>query len=172
VSDANTSVMEFFTYLGAHKFLIPANIILIAYFIIKRHKWYSVKIPVVALSSLLLMLFLKLIFHRVRPMSPLLLGAEGFSFPSGHALMSTTFYGLLIFIVYESVKNNLLKWSLIAAMCLLVLFIGISRVYLRVHYASDVVAGFCVGVTWLLLSIWVLGKIEKYNRKKADLLLR
>jgi undecaprenyl-diphosphatase len=69
--------------------------------------------------------------------------------------------------VYENVKNKLSKWTLIAALVLLVLFIGISRVYLRVHYASDVIAGFCVGVTWLLLSIWALGKIEKYNRKKA-----
>ncbi len=101
-------------------------------------------------------------------MSPLLAGAMGFSFPSGHALMSTTFYGLLIFIVYENVKNKLLKWTLIVALCLLVLFIGISRVYLRVHYASDVVAGFCVGTTWLLLSLWGLSKIEKYNRKKAN----
>lgn len=167
VNDSNTSVMQVFSFLGAHKFLIPANIVLIAYFVIKKHRWYSIKVPVVALSSLLLMFFLKYLFHRERPMSPLLAGAMGFSFPSGHALMSTTFYGLLIFIVYESVKNKFIKWGLIAALCILVLFIGISRVYLRVHYASDVIAGFCVGVTWLLLSIWVLGKIEKYNRKKA-----
>jgi undecaprenyl-diphosphatase len=168
VSNSNTSLMQLFTFLGAHKFLIPANLILIAYFIIKKHRWYSIKIPVVALSSVLLMFFLKMIFHRDRPMSPLLAGAMGFSFPSGHALMSTTFYGLLIFIVFESIKNKVLKWTLIMALSLLVLFIGISRVYLRVHYASDVIAGFCVGVTWLLLSIWVLGKIENYNKEKSQ----
>lgn len=168
VSDLNTSLMQFFSFLGAHKFLIPANLILIFYFVIKKHRWYSVKVPVVALSSVLLMFFLKLLFHRVRPMSPLLAGAQGFSFPSGHAFMSTTFYGLLIFIVFERVKNKFIKWVLIALLLLLVLFIGISRVYLRVHYASDVIAGFCVGVSWLFLSIWLLSKIEKYNRKKAE----
>lgn len=50
----------------------------------------------------------------------------------------------------------------------LINFIGVSRVYLRVHYASDVLAGFCVGLMWLLLSLWILKKIETFSRKKVD----
>jgi len=169
VSDVNTDLMQVFTFLGTHTFLIPANIILISYFLfIKKHRWYSIKVPVVALSSLLLMFSLKFIFHRDRPLTPLLEVAKGYSFPSGHALMSITFYGLLIFLVWQIEKNALLKWMLTILLILLIISIGISRVYLRVHYASDVLAGFCVGLMWLFLSLWILKKIENFSRKKVD----
>jgi len=169
VSVVNTNVMEFFTFLGTHTFLIPANLLLIAYFLfIKKHRWYSISIPVISLSGLLLMLSLKYIFHRNRPLTPLLEKARGYSFPSGHALMSFTFYGLLIYLVWRYVKNIWLKWLLIITLALLIFAIGLSRVYLRVHYASDVIAGYCVGCMWLLLSLWILNKVEKFSRKKVD----
>ena len=169
VNNINTNVMQVFSFLGTHTFLIPANLTLVAYFLfIKKHKWYSIKIPVVALSSLLLMFCLKFIFHRDRPITPLLDAAKGYSFPSGHALMSITFYGLLIFMVWQNEKNNLVKWTLSFHLAALIIFIGTSRVYLRVHYASDVLAGFCVGLMWLLLSLWILNKIEMYSKRKVD----
>lgn len=169
ISDANTDVMQVFTFLGTHTFLIPANLALVAWFLfIKKHRWYSISVPVVALSSLLLMFFLKIIFHRDRPLSPLLQAAQGYSFPSGHATMSITFYGLIIFLVWQNIKNVLLKWILTILLVLLIIFIGISRVYLRVHYASDVLAGFCIGLMWLFLSLWILKRIETYSRRKVD----
>ncbi len=173
ISDINTDVMQIFTFLGTHTFLIPANIALAAWFLfIKKHRWYSIKIPVVALSSLLLMFCLKFIFHRTRPLTPLLEEAKGYSFPSGHALMSITFYGLIIFLVWQNEKNIFFKWILTLSLALLIIFIGISRVYLRVHYASDVLAGFCVGLMWLFLSLWILRRIETYSRKKVDPVLK
>jgi membrane-associated phospholipid phosphatase len=169
VSDINTDVMQVFTFLGTHTFLIPANLALVAYFLfIAKHRWYSVKVPVVALSSVLLMFLLKLIFQRDRPLTPLLESARGYSFPSGHATMSVTFYGLLIFLVWRNKINIWLKWSLTILLAALINFIGVSRVYLRVHYASDVLAGFCVGLMWLLLSLWILKKIEIFSRRKVD----
>ena len=169
VTNINTNVMQSFTFLGAHTFLIPANLLLTAWFLfIKKRHWYSIKVPAVALSSLLLMLNLKLIFHRERPDTPLLQMAKGFSFPSGHALMSVTFYGLLVLIVWQNVKQAWLKWILSVFLILLIAAIGLSRVYLRVHYASDVLAGFAVGLVWLLLSLWVLSKVEKYSKKNIS----
>lgn len=169
VNEINTDVMQVFTFLGTHTFLIPANLALVAYFLfIKKHRWYSVKVPVVALSGVLLMFLLKLIFQRDRPLTPLLTAAKGYSFPSGHALMSVTFYGLMIFLVWQNVKNIWARWILTIALAALINFIGVSRVYLRVHYASDVLAGFCVGLMWLLLSLWILNKIETFSRKKVD----
>ena len=166
VTNINTNVMQSFTFLGTHTFLIPANLLLTAWFLfIKKRHWYSIKVPAVALSSLLLMFILKLIFHRDRPVDPLLQAAKGFSFPSGHALMSVTFYGLLILIVWQNVKQTWLKWTLSVFLILLILAIGLSRVYLRVHYASDVLAGFAVGLVWLLLSLWILSKVEKYSKR-------
>ena len=169
VSTENNQVMLFFTYLGRHEFLIPANLLLIAYFLfIKKHKWYSIKIPAIALSSLALMFGLKNLFDRDRPLVPLLEEARGLSFPSGHALMSVTFYGLLIYIVFKSFKNKPLKWAFISMLLLLILTIGFSRIYLRVHYASDVIAGFCVGLLWLVICVWTLNKLENYGKQKVN----
>jgi membrane-associated phospholipid phosphatase len=169
VSERNNDIMEFFTFLGKHQFLIPANLLLISYFLfIKKHKWYSIKVPAIALSSLGLMFLLKHIFSRERPGSPLLETAKGFSFPSGHALMSVTFYGLLIYLVFKNVKNEGARWTLMILLLLLILVIGFSRIYLRVHYASDVLAGYCIGFLWLVFAIWLLNRMEKYSQKKIN----
>lgn len=169
VNEANNSLMQFITFLGKHDFLIPANLVLIAYFLfIKKHRWYSIKIPAIAISSLLLMFVLKYSFGRVRPPIPLLEEARGLSFPSGHALMAVTFYGLLGFIVWETVKNKVLKWSIMICLVVLILLIGFSRIYLRVHYTSDVIAGYCMGILWLVISITIVKRIERYSKKKID----
>jgi len=169
VSDENNQVMLFFTFLGKHEFLIPANLILIAYFLfVKKHRWYSIKVPAIALSSLALMFGLKHLFDRNRPLIPLLEEARGLSFPSGHALMSVTFYGLLIYIVFKGFKNKPLKWTMITMLLLLILVIGFSRIYLRVHYASDVIAGFCVGLLWLVICVWVLNRLEQFSKKEVN----
>lgn len=168
VSERNNDIMLFFTFLGTHEFLIPANLVLIGYFLMKKEKWYSIKVPAIALSSLGLMFLLKFVFHRNRPTIPLLDEAKGLSFPSGHALMSVTFYGLIIYMIFKSVKNKELKWTLISLLVILILAIGFSRIYLRVHYASDVLAGYCIGFLWLVFTVWLLNKIEKYSLSKID----
>lgn len=169
VSERNNEIMEVFTFLGTHQFLIPANLSLIAYFLfIKKHKWHSIKIPAIALSSLGLMFLLKGLFDRERPSVPLLFHAKGLSFPSGHALMSVTFYGLLIYMIFKNVKNAPLKWTLISLLVLLILIVGMSRVYLRVHYATDVIAGYCIGFLWLVFTVWLLNKIEKHSEHRYD----
>jgi len=159
-------VMLFITLLGKHQFLIPANLSLIFYFLFVRHQnWFSVRIGTIAISSLVLMFLLKYLFQRKRPVSPLLKAAKGLSFPSGHAIMSVTFYGLIIYIVWQTIPDRLLKNLLIIALILLIVLIGYSRVYLRVHYASDVLAGFIIGLLWLTISLSVLQRIEKYSRE-------
>ncbi len=83
-------------------------------------------------------------------------------------MISFTFYGLLIYLVWKNVKTKWLRITLSIMLGLLIFVIGVSRVYLRVHYASDVLAGFCVGCMWLLLSLWILQKIENFNLRKVD----
>jgi membrane-associated phospholipid phosphatase len=168
VSDRNSAVMNSFTFLGKHDFLIPANLVLIAFFLLRKHKWYSIKVPAIALSSLGLMFVLKNLFNRPRPDIPLLYEAQGLSFPSGHALMSVTFYGLLIYIVFKMVENKRLKWSLIVFLILLIILIGFSRIYLRVHYTTDVIAGYSIGFLWLVFAISVLNRMERQAKKKLD----
>jgi undecaprenyl-diphosphatase len=125
-------------------------------------------VPTIAISSLLLMFGLKHLFARHRPTGQLLEEAKNFSFPSGHALMSVTFYGLLAYIVWHSVKNTTLKWTLIILLVLWILLIGTSRVYLRRHYYTDVMAGFAMGFLWLVISLKVIRQIEKYSKRNLD----
>lgn len=166
VSEKNNEIVLFFTFLGSHEFLIPANLVLIAYYLIRKHKWYSIKVPAIAISSLLLMFILKHLFNRPRPGIPLLYEAKGLSFPSGHALMSVTFYGLLIYIVFKTFQNKGAKWTLIFLLIALILIIGFTRIYLRVHYTTDVIAGYCIGFLWLVFAVWLLNRLEKYSRQK------
>lgn len=167
VSERNNEVVKLITFLGSHEFLIPANLSLITYFLfIRKHKWYSIKVPAIALSSLALMFVLKQLFNRPRPAIPLLHEAKGMSFPSGHALMSVTFFGLLIYIIFKTVRNKELKWGLISLLIVLILLIGFTRIYLRVHYFTDVVAGYCIGFLWLVFAVWLLNKVERNSRRK------
>ena len=156
-------VMLFFTFLGKHQFLIPANLILIFYFLfVARQTWFSIRILTISLSSLLLMLLLKRLFQRKRPLSPLLKAARGLSFPSGHAIMSVTFYGLLAYILQLSIQDDFIKYLVTVLMIILIGVIGYSRIYLRVHYASDVIAGFLIGFLWLVISLSVINGLEEY----------
>ena len=169
VSPANTQFMKQVTFLGTHYFLIPANILIASYFFfIARHRWYSIKVIAIALSSTVLMLLLKYIFSRERPLVPLLEPALGYSFPSGHSLMGFAFYGLMIHIAYHYMTNRYVKWALIFLFAFLILFIGISRIYLRVHYPTDVLAGFSVGTVWLMLSLWLLKRMEAYSKRNIE----
>ncbi|HYC30458.1 MAG TPA: phosphatase PAP2 family protein [Chitinophagaceae bacterium] len=169
INDTNTSIMHFITFFGTHSFLIPANLVLIAYFLfIKKHKWYSIKIPVVAIGGVSLMFLLKFLFNRPRPLMPLLKEAQGLSFPSGHALMSFSFYGLLIYLVWQNVENLWVRTISITLLFLFILLIGFSRIYLRYHYATDVMAGFSMGLIWLVLSLWVTRRIEVYSKRKIE----
>lgn len=162
VNPFRTSLMVFISFLGKHTFLIPANLVLLCYYLfIRKNNRITIRISALALTSLSIMFMLKLSFQRSRPDIPLLEKVSGFSFPSGHALMSVTFYGLLIYIVWKEIKPRWLRLSIIVLLFLLILLIGISRIYLRVHYASDVIAGFAVGLAWLLLALWSIEKIEQ-----------
>jgi len=163
VNSINNRVMLFITFLGKHQFLIPANIILIFYFLlVNKQTWFSIRVITISISSLVLMLLLKQLFQRKRPLSPLLKAAKGLSFPSGHAIMAVTFYGLLIYIVQHTIESSWIRILVTIFLIILALLIGFSRVYLRVHYASDVLGGFIIGLLWLFISLAVIKWLEGY----------
>ncbi|MCD6064787.1 MAG: hypothetical protein K0R82_2698 [Flavipsychrobacter sp.] len=173
VTPTTNSIMLFFTFLGTHYFLIPANLVLVVYFLfVKKHRWHSLKIGVIALSSVMLMFLLKSFFGRTRPLEPLLEAANGLSFPSGHALNAVTFYGLMGYITWHTVKNNVARTLMFSVFVIIVMMIGLSRIYLHVHYTSDVLAGYSMGVLWLYISLKLLRKLEKYTRREVDPMIK
>lgn len=168
ISPAFTTWMKWITFMASWEFVLVLSLSIFVYFLfIKRHHWYSIKIPAVALGSISFNVLLKNLFDRPRPFLPHLVEASGLSYPSGHAMVSFSFYGLLIYIVWEKVENKWLRWTLCIALLILIHLIGFSRVYLRVHYASDVMAGFALGIIWLILTLFILKKIEKFSSQKV-----
>ncbi len=160
ITEDRTRVMRFISFLAKHTFLTPAIFLLIAYFLIKKNKWMAIRTGTVLLSSLLLMSLLKRLIQRQRPPDPLVEGITNFSFPSGHAFMGVAFYGLLIWYASVYINNKWLRRMVIVLLLFIIAAIGFSRIYLRVHYATDVIAGVCIGFVWLDFCLWFIDKKE------------
>ncbi len=141
--------MLFITFLGNYQFLVPANLLVIIFFFLRRKKRTALLVLLTAVSGLLLKLLLKELFHRPRPDRPLIDGIANYSYPSGHALMSIAFYGLLIILADQLTTNRAAKRVLYIVCILIILLIGFSRIYLRVHYPTDILGGYCLGLLWI-----------------------
>jgi undecaprenyl-diphosphatase len=163
-SESLTPWVIHITNLGAaysYAIIIPVAA-LILYFLKKR--WIvSIEAAIVLISASFLNSFLKSWISRPRPDTDLhLVEATSFSYPSGHAMSAMAFYGFLVYLTFKFVRPAWLKTLLIIFFICLILAIGTSRVYLGVHYPSDVVAGFAAGATWLILCILLLS-IGRYR---------
>lgn len=159
-SPTATSVLTFFTFFGSSAFLFPAYVVLVIYYWIRKNKKLALNVAAIGLTSTAVLFLLKDIFQRKRPLDPLIRNVTGFSFPSGHSFSSFTFYGLIAYILWQTHIST--AWK-ITATILLFLFastIAFSRVYLQVHFPSDVIAGFCLSIVWLILSLYVLVKVK------------
>jgi membrane-associated phospholipid phosphatase len=163
-----TAFMKFVTFFASKDFLIYGSLGLAAFFLFfKKHRWYSLKIPVVAAGSTLLNQGMKFWFGRPRP-DTAFLEQSGLSFPSGHAMIGGAFYGLLIYLVWTTVRPLGLRWLLVTLLGLWVLLIGYSRVYLHVHYASDVLAGWAAGFLFLVFALLILRRLEPRYAEEAE----
>lgn len=168
VSSTLTNVMLVITFLGSQNFLLPANILLILYYLLVReNKKGAFQILTISLTSVIAMFAIKFFLQRERPLTPLIAKVHGYSFPSGHTFTSVTFYGIIAYIVYRNIKNVCLRRLIIVLLIIFVFLVGFSRVYLRLHYASDVIAGFCLGLMWLILAEVFLVKTKRTKLGKG-----
>lgn len=143
-----TTFFKIITYFGDWMIIIPACIICVIFLKEKRYKYL--------VASNLAIIFilnqvLKMVFNRPRPVENRLIEASGYSFPSGHSMVSMAFYGLLIYLAYKNIKNKKIKYAICIGLTLLIVLIGISRIYLGVHYASDVAGGFLLSIAYLIV---------------------
>lgn len=166
MSDWITPIAKLVTNLGGATILITLTIILLI--TIKEKKiGFSIAANLMIVTGLNVLL--KNIVQRPRPTEYRLISEDGYSFPSGHSMVSMAFYGFLIYLIYKKIENKKLKWGLITFLCILIISIGISRIYLGVHYTSDVLAGFTISISYLILytSIikkWCLEREEKNEK--------
>lgn len=125
--------------------------------LILRNK-YSLLYGCLAIDCALTNKIVKHIIRRDRPDVLKLIKQGGFSFPSGHSMISMCMYGCLIYVVLKKIKNKYLKWFLVFILSLLIISVGLSRIYVGVHYLSDVVGGFILGLIILILYIELTNK--------------
>ncbi len=154
-----TPIAKIITSFGGMIGLISMAILLLT--IIKDRKMGICIVLNLGIAAILNFL-LKNILQRPRPTEYRLINESGYSFPSGHSMVSMAFYGFLIYLIYSNIKNRKIKWLLISILSILIIMIGISRIYLGVHYTSDVLAGFLVAIFYLTLYISI---VSKYIRK-------
>ena len=145
-SDAMTPIMEGFTSLSSVAVILVMALV-VACFAPGRAPGRCVCANVI--GALVINQVLKFIVQRPRPEGYRLAVETSYSFPSGHSMISMAFYGLLIWMVWKYERDNILRHVWCCLFAVIIVMVGLSRIYLGVHYASDVLAGFCVSLLWL-----------------------
>jgi len=153
------SIMHVLTFFGTMTFILPAYILLIGFLLFKHRRTEAVNIAIIAITSTALMFGLKEFYKRQRPELPLFKAANNFSFPSGHALCSFILCSVFIYIIWRSQISKKWKWIFAVLLVLFSIAIGISRIVLRYHYASDVLAGLYLGFVWASMALWLERKL-------------
>ena len=165
ISDFVTPIAKFITNFGGAVFLSIATIALLL--LIKNKKiGLSIFSNIVIIT--ILNQLLKRILRRPRPTEFRIVEETGYSFPSGHSMVSMAFYGYLIYLIYRYIKNKYIKWSLIVLLSILICLIGISRIYLGVHYTSDVLGGFLLSISYLVVYISLIKNLKIKNITKEN----
>lgn len=158
ISDNTTIFIKIITWFGS-----TIGIILMCIFsmIIIRDKKINLSIAICLILGTIINNVLKIVFVRLRPdINPLMIETS-YSFPSGHSMMSMILYGYLIYYIYKYLDRRKCKWIFISILSILIMFIGFSRIYLGVHYFSDVIGGFVLGIVYLIIYIDVTNRIVK-----------
>lgn len=153
MNDGLTLILKAITELGGVAFTVLAGVLIFMF--CKKNRWF---ITIDLVEVTLVNQVIKHIIRRPRPNVLRLVEESGYSFPSGHSMVSMAFYGIIIYLVYKNVSNKYLKWILIILLSLLILSIGFSRIYVGVHYFTDVAGGFLLGLAYLIIYINIYNK--------------
>ena len=159
ISFKNDSLTNFFRFITKFSNVAFLVIFVLIVLLILRNK-DAVFVIFNLIFLRLLNYVIKIIIKIDRPNILRLIKIGEYSFPSGHAMISMGVYGYLIYLIYKKIKNPYIKYLGIIILSLLIILIGISRIYLGVHYFSDVVAGYTLSLIYLIIFIRVR---RKYN---------
>lgn len=159
-----TAVMKFFTFIGSTASVAVLTVLALLFlYVVLKHRAELILLVAAVLGANLLFITLKLFFHRARPDLHRLIEVGGYSFPSGHATNACTMYGILTFLLWRHIPTRLGRTILIVISTIMILAIGISRIYLGVHYPSDIIGGYCISMFWLTMLIWFY---QRYKEKR------
>ncbi|WP_339061450.1 phosphatase PAP2 family protein [Tepidibacillus marianensis] len=161
-----TSIMEFFTWIGSTKVVISIIVLIcILLFIFFKHRTELIFFVIVMLGSTLFNDGLKWLFHRQRPTLHRIIQEVGYSFPSGHSMAAFSLYATLSFLLWKHIRTQVGRGVMVLFAILMILAIGTSRIYLGVHYPSDVIGGYFASGVWFILCVTVY---QWYLEKKFE----
>ena len=163
---ALTQYFLYMTYLGdIYGYLLVLGIYLVvSIFIFKKARYVAQTFVVLILATVSNMV-LKRFVDRARPGIEHLVSVETLSYPSGHAMSSMAFYGFLMYLFYKFKINGIIKAGILLSLTLIILSIGLSRIYLGVHYPSDIVGGYIAGTIWVIFCIVIFSVVEMYTNE-------
>lgn len=147
------------TYTGSSVAFLFLTLFISFYLLSKQRIYEAIFLNVSLFSAWWIMVYLKNVFERSRPAGEALTIASGFSLPSGHAMLSMAFYGFLAGLLLRHEKGSRARWGA-ALLFIWVMLIGFSRIYLNVHYLSDVLAGFILGFIIMILSLVGMDRVK------------
>lgn len=149
------------TNLGSESFLVPFVVVMTIVLSILLKKWFvAILFPGGILLTHQLNILIKSLIVRERPSISVAANAEGYSFPSGHAMISMVCYGLIAYLLVKKMKSHVLIFITQTMFVTLIFLIGISRYVIHVHYITDIVAGFALGFICLIGLIYVYERME------------
>lgn len=163
-SPALTSLAKGLSLVGSSKLAIGISLLtMVLLFVVLKHRMELVLFLTVGLGSQLLNTMMKGWFHRERPSIHRLIEQTGYSFPSGHSMAAFSLYGVVAYLLWRHMRNRSERIVLIVFTVLMTVGIGWSRIYLGVHYPSDVMGGYAASGAWLMLCI---GIFEAYRNSR------
>ena len=160
-SPENTAIALVVTRGGSDAFLIAIYLVVLYYFVRNKYKRHTIQLVIIVSASFLWNYLLKHLFQRPRPSLPHLDYVISYSFPSGHTQATFTLCGILAYIIWKIKWPFITKLAVTIALFFYACLIGVSRVYLHVHYLSDVVAGACAALCWLATAAVVIRLTDK-----------
>ena len=167
-----TQIMRGISFLGSTIFLTSLTALFVVGFAVRQWRREAILMGITMAGAALLDVTLKYAFHRARPVPYFdIVAPRSYSFPSGHALASFCCYGALAAILSPRIKSPPIKAALWIVCALLVLAIGFSRIYLGVHYPTDVLAGYSAALIWIFVvrfvDVSLARRREKTRQRKA-----
>lgn len=161
-----TTVMRGISFLGSTRFLFAATTVVVLTFVFRRWKREAILMTATMIGAAILNVTLKLAFKRMRP-EPFfdLPTPRGFSFPSGHSLASFCFFGALAVLLSARIKSRRLRFLISSSAAVIIFLVGLSRIYLGVHFPTDVIAGFTAALIWIGAVRFVEEQLERRRRR-------
>jgi undecaprenyl-diphosphatase len=169
ISPDLTAIMKGITFFGSKQWITISIFVVSLWLWLKKERLYAWFFALMVSLGSGFNYLLKQIFERKRPDIQPLIHEKGFSFPSGHSMASFLLYGGVAYLLFTLLDHKAARLMGTAAACLFILMIGISRIYLGVHYPSDVIGGYAAAAIWLIFCLFIFHFVEYILKKNPKI---